>query len=333
MNEKPRIKKTFDWVQREPLIKPWHRKLSSGSERTAIHYAYNLQRLLEERKQTPEQFLEYCKSKYTSPKATGELWVELRDQAYEFKPSQVKMIVKAFRSFLTHHGVFLPAERLPTPKPNNKKELPYDELKKIVALCPEPYRTIFTIFTYAPMGEVSFIQWNNSDDMAQDVQRQLSNRKDYVKVVHPPRKNARFRFYSLIPKTVIQDYLDRGGILPFRNSRGYLVKDYNLQKEWRSIRENRAGYKKHKGVGVHEIRDAWFTWAGTPSGGRLDWDYRKFAIGHSQFSEQEYNKLWEREGEMADQLRGAWAARDSDPELAKKITEIEESTKAYLYLV
>jgi hypothetical protein len=70
VKEKPRIKKTFDWVQRESLIKPWHRKLSSGSERTAIHYAYNLQRLLEERKQTASQFVEYCKSKYNSPKAT-----------------------------------------------------------------------------------------------------------------------------------------------------------------------------------------------------------------------------------------------------------------------
>jgi uncharacterized protein YdcH (DUF465 family) len=157
--------------------------------------------------------------------------------------------------------------------------------------------------------------------MAKDVKSQLTNKKSYVKVVHPPRKNAKRKFYSLIPKSVIQDYLDRGGELPFKNTQGNLITDYNIQKEWRSVREGRAGYKEHKGVGVHEIRDAWFTWAGGTAGGKVGWEYRKFSIGHSDFSEQGYNKLWEGEAEVYSELSKAWEARDSNPEMAQRMEE------------
>jgi len=283
--------------------------MASGSESTAIYYAYNLQNLLKKRKQTPKEFLDYCEKKITKPNGLGKLWIELRDQAYEFKPSQVKLVVKATKSFLRHHGIFLPTERLPTPKVAEHKELPYDDVKRIIVQCPEPYKTIFTIFSLAPMGESSFIHWNSKPDMAKDMQSQLFNKKPYVKIIHPPRKNAKRKFYSLIPKAVIQDYLDRGGELPFRNYQGNLIQDYNLQGEWRRIREGRAGFKLHKGVGCHEARDAWFTFAGSTAGGKVGWEYRKFAIGHSDFSEMEYNKLWENEAEVYSELRKSWEGK------------------------
>ena len=279
-----RLAKTWKWVQKEPKVKAWYTKIAAGSELTAISYAYHLQRLLEKRKQTVTQFLDYCEKK---SKNNGKLWIELRDEAYTFKPSMVKSYVKAFKSFLVHYGIFLPQERLPTPKPLEHKELPYEDVKKIVNLCPEPYRTIFTIFTYAPMGESSFFKWNSRPDMAKDVQSQLNNNKPYLKIVHPPRKNATRKFYSLIPKQIIQDYLDNGGKLPFKNHQGNLIDERNLANEWKIVREGRAGFKEHKGVGVHECRDAWFTWSGSTAGGKVSWECRKFTIGHSNFSEME----------------------------------------------
>lgn len=54
-----------------------------------------------------------------------------------------------------------------------------------------------------------------------------------------------------------------------------------------------------KGVGCHEVRDAWFTYAGTQG---VEWDVRKFTIGHSQFSEQGYNKLWANEDYVWQQI-------------------------------
>ncbi len=300
--------------------------MATGSESTAIYYAYNLQKLLEKRKETPKQFLDYCESKISKPNGIGKLWVELRDQAYEYKPSQVKNVVKGTKSFLRHYGVFLPTERLPTPKGADHKELPYDDIKVIVNQCPEPYRTIFTIFTLAPMGESSFIHWNNRNDMAKDVQSQLSNKKPYIKIIHPPRKNATRKFYSLIPKPIIQDYLDRGGSLPFRNFQGNLIQDYNLQSEWRRIRQGRAGFKQHKGVGCHEIRDAWFTFAGSTAGGKVPWEYRKFSIGHSDFSEMEYNKLWENEAEVYSEVRKSWEGKTvaTKEELSSRDEQIAE---------
>jgi hypothetical protein len=312
-------------VEKEPLIKPWYRKIASGKESTAIYYAYNLQRLLEKRKQTPKQFLAYCEKK---SKNNGKLWVELRDEAYQFKPSTVKAVIKSFKSFLVHYGIFLPTERLATPKSQEHKELAYEDIKTIVNLCPEPYRTIFTIFTYAPMGEVSFIHWNSQPDMAKNVQSQLTDKKPYIKIVHPPRKNSTRKFYSLIPKQVIQNYLDRGGTLPFRNNQGNLIEDYNLQKEWKSIREGRAGYKEHKGIGVHEIRDAWFTWAGSTAGGKVEYEYRKFAIGHSDFSEQGYNKLWENEDDVYKELNKAWEARETNAQLQEKVDATRQEVTA-----
>ena len=111
------------------------------------------------------------------------------------------------------------------------------------------------------MGEASFLEWNSKPGMEKDVNAQLGNSKPYIKITHPPRKNATRKFYSLLPKEVVLDYLSKGGTLPFVNHQNNLVTNYNLQKEWRSIREGRAGFKEHKGVGLHEIRDAWFTWA------------------------------------------------------------------------
>jgi integrase len=328
-----RLAKTWAWVQREPKVKAWYTKISIRSEQTGISYAYHLQRFLEKRKQTVTQFLDYCEKKSAQ---NGKLWVELRDEAYTFKPSMVKSYIKAFKSFLVHYGIFLPQERLPTPKPLEHKELPYEDVKKIVNLCPEPYRTIFTIFTYAPMGEVSFVHWNSKADMAKDVQSQLGNKLPYIKIIHPPRKNATKKFYSLIPKAILQDYLDRGNKLPFLNNRGAPVDERNIQQAWARVREGRAGFKDFKGVGPHEIRDSWFTWAGGTAGGKVGYEYRKFTIGHSDFSEQGYNKLWENEAEVYSELRKAWEARDSNPEMAQKIEETSkhmeelESTNATL---
>jgi hypothetical protein len=273
------------------------------------------------------EFLDYCKKK--SKIDNGELWAELRDQAYEFKPSMVKSYVKAFKSFLVHNGIFLPQERLPTPRPIEHKELPYEDVKRIVTLTPEPYRTILTIFTYSPMGESSFVKWNARADMARDVQTQIGNSKPYVKVIHPPRKNATRKFYSLIPKGVLQDYLSRGNTLPFKTERGTLIEERNIQAAWKRVREGRAGYKEHKGVGAHEIRDAWFTWAGGTAGGKVSWEVRKFTVGHSSFSEYNYNKLWENEGEVYGELKRAWEARDTNPELQERVeTQAGELKKA-----
>jgi hypothetical protein len=148
------------------------------------------------------------------------------------------------------------------------------------------------------MGEVSFIKWNSRPDMAKDVKGQLATKSPCIKVIHPPRKNAKRKFYSLIPRQVIETYLKKRGTLPFKNQVGNLITDNNLQTEWRAARK-RAGFigepgepNPWKGVGCHEIRDTWFTYAQTQG---CAWDVAQFTIGHTQFSEQGYNKVWANE--------------------------------------
>ena len=250
----------------------------------------------------------------------GGLWQELRDQAFEFPTGSIKMQIKSFRSFLQHHRVFLPSERITVKSEGDVKELTLDQIREIINHCPEPYKTIYTIFTYAPMGEVSFIKWNTRPDITKDVSEQLTTKKPYVKAIHPPRKNAKRKFYSLIPRNLIENYLRKGGRLPFTNTRGNMVQDYNLQAEWRRAR-SRAGLTDMKGVGCHEIRDAWFTYAGTQG---VEWDVRKFTIGHSQFSEQGYNKLWENEDHVHEQLRKAWEGNGRTSKLEREIERLQQ---------
>lgn len=298
------------------MVKPWYSKLMKGSDSTAIFYAYHLQRLLEKRKETPTQFLAHCKSMKAD---LGGLWQELRDQAFEFPTGSIKMEIKSFRSFLQHHGVFLPSERISIRSEGDVKELTLGQIREIINHCPEPYKTIYTIFTFAPMGEVSFIKWNNRPDMAKDVKAQLATKKPYVKVIHPPRKNAKRKFYSLIPRDVIEAYLRKRGRLPFTNTGGKLLQDYNLQSEWRRARA-RAGLTDMKGVGCHEIRDAWFTYAGTQG---VEWDVRKFTIGHSQFSEQGYNKLWANEDYVWKQLSKSQGVALTESDLQERDQTIQ----------
>ena len=265
-----------------------------GSSNTASFYAYHLYRFLNMRKETPKEFVAHCKSMKES-----EVWIELRNQVFDgsITNGSIKQVIKSFRSFLIHHGVFLPAERLSirSDENDNKKDLTMSEVREIINHCKEPFKTIYTIFSNAPMGEVSFIKWNSRPDMAKDVKGQLATKSPCIKVIHPPRKNAKRKFYSLIPRQVIETYLKKRGTLPFKNQLGNLITDNNLQTEWRAARK-RAGFigepgepNPWKGVGCHEIRDTWFTFAQTQG---CAWDVAQFTIGHTQFSEQGYNKVW-----------------------------------------
>ena len=329
-----RIKVTEKFIE-DPLVKTWYNKLMQGSNNTAAFYAYHLYRFLDKRHETPKEFLAHSKSMKES-----ELWIELRNQVFDgsIPNGSIKQVIKSFRSFLIHHGVFLPAERLSIRSDDNDdvKDLTMAEVREIINHCKEPFKTIYTIFTYAPMGEVSFSKWNSRPDMAKDVKGQLATKSPCIKVIHPPRKNAKRKFYSLIPRHVIEAYLKKQYTLPFKNQVGNLITDNNLQTEWRAARK-RAGFigepgepNPWKGVGCHEIRDTWFTFAQTQG---CAWDVAQFTIGHTQFSEQGYNKVWTNEKHVWEETSKAnFASQVSREDLESRDQQLKAQDERIKYL-
>ena len=251
---------TWEFLK-NPRIASW----TSGieSENTRMAYAYNLMRLLEHIKMTPEQFLEaLAADKENGEDRTGEL-VDNVLKSMRSK-SNARMVKAAVLSFAKtkHNIIFQLNTEIKVKRKREKRPFNWDMAEKVINECPTPYREVFRFMLYGGLDENAFmrINWNeklNDKKPLDEIAEQMKNDKSYVRINLPPRKSNVDGYFVLVPKQFIPKLPALTKTYTKDGRGGRLFTPREMQAVWQRAAERAGLY--YTGLGPHKLRTAFLS--------------------------------------------------------------------------
>jgi hypothetical protein len=253
-------KATWEFLK-NPLIASW----ASGieSENTRMAYAYNLMRLLEHIKMTPEQFLEaLAADKKIGEDRTGELVDNILKSMVS--KSNARMVKAAVLSFVSgKHGlIFELPTKIKVKRTREKRPFTWEMAEKVINECPTPYREVFHFMLYGGLDENAFmrINWNeklNGKRALEEIEEQMKNEKSYVKINLPPRKSNVDGYFVLVPKQYVPNLPALTKVYTKDGRGGRLFTPREMQAVWQRAAERTGVY--YEGLGPHKLRTAFLS--------------------------------------------------------------------------
>jgi hypothetical protein len=253
-------KATWEFLK-NPLVASWANGIPK--ENTRLAYAYNLMRLLEHIKLTPEEFRAAIEQdKKDNNDRTGEL-VDNVIRSLKSK-SNARMVKHSVLSFVKgiHGNVFeLPTE-IRVKRLREKRPFSWEQAEKIINECPTPYREVFHFMLYGGLDENAFLFINWNEEYAgkrklDEIAAQMKNYRDYVKINLPPRKSNLDAYFVLVPKKHVPTLPALTKVYTKDGRGGRLFTPREMQAVWQRAGERTGLY--YKGLGPHKLRTAFLT--------------------------------------------------------------------------
>ena len=310
-------KRAFEFME-HPKIQPWLTTVQRN--RTRQTYAYELLRLLEAIKKTPEQLLSDLEG---NPKqASIEIKTHLGGMPSKVVASVRQAAVRSFAAFyecdLRMNGLKIRPART-----RKKPYLAWNDAERIIAECKEPYRSTFRFMLWGGIGVDEFAEIQGSAAIQADIEKQRTNDKPYVRIDLRPRKSTIDVYFILVPKQYVPhfpvlttEYHDKDGQL----SRGRQpVGSNDLETYWQRASE-RAGLRQI-GMGPHTLRSAFRSQCAKAGVVR---EVSEFQMGHGPGDKYGYSREVQDETYVAGELSKLWkgAVAVTEDQLATRDQEI-----------
>jgi len=233
-----------------------------------------------------------------------------------------KLLYASIQSFFIHNRAALPRDkwRIPESAARTGKVkptyMPLPEARTIIGACKSPYRELFSTMLYSGMGVSELLSLNDATVWA-EVQKQLAERKDPVRLDFRYRKNNPNAYFTFVPASLLMPF---SGIdaPPFRTNRTRRkpITEDDLRAAWKFARV-RGGVEGK--VTPHMFRDLMHTEAITET--HLEKHYVDFLTGHT-VDPQKYTQLYEKPRRVLE----AWTQWRSYLESGPKVATKEELT-------
>jgi integrase len=170
---------------------------------TARNYGLYIRKLFAMAEMTPEEVV-------TKTKADIQTYVDLRELCNNFSESVRHLAVHALRSFLYAKGILmLPPARVPTPTPvKEETSLTWDQAMRIVDAMGKPYNLVGKMLLHCGWGISEFLKFNKAETWDAIKAYFTANPKaEYYRFNFSSRKKNRKKFYSLIPRSILDEIL------------------------------------------------------------------------------------------------------------------------------
>jgi integrase len=194
---------------------------------TARNYGLYLRKLFAMARMTPEEVVAKTKSDI-------QTYVDLRNLANNFSESVRHLAVHALRSFLCAKGVLmLPPAKVPTPTPvKEETSLTWDQAMRIVDAMSKPYNLVGKMLLHCGWGISEFLKFNKAETWDSVRAYLTANPKaEYYRFNFSSRKRNRQRFYSMIPRTILDEILSTIPV-PITASHGFT--EHGKGKQYKS---------------------------------------------------------------------------------------------------
>lgn len=236
------------WVREHPIVEAWLNRLTEGTRRRYMDYAYDYFNWLFENGgefsgKSPEELLDLQEE--TSGRASYaqvrmlQSWVSQRDGRAGTKQSMLSAVL----SFYKHNYVPLPKDPTFTVKgdlPSVVGSLAVEDLKKIILSSNTLYQAVFLCMFQGSMGEAGLEHFSRQ---GYEIQEQIREGKRRLRVDLPGRKRKKnvtpyFTFIGRDGVKTLRRYLEeergtiRRGEHLFINEKGKPVSKEDIRKYW-----------------------------------------------------------------------------------------------------
>lgn len=310
---------------KDPDVERWYKNVARGSLITADEKLRRLGRFCEATKHTPQSLIEFKRSK---PAEFDEFVMDYVDRLLtaEFKPSYVRNMLTAIKSWLGHHGLVISLTiRLPVSDYAVERVPTKEELAQILRHCDSRARVIASLMAFAGLRPESVGNYRGTDGLRLKDLPELKIRKKEVLIetapmivyVRPSLSKTRHQYFSFLPQEgcqYLKEYLEsrlRDGerLTPDSPVVG-LIRPGKLQ----FVRTTKLGFEVKKA-----IKAAGFDWRPyvlrsycatafdiAEARGLLSHPWRQFFMGHKGDIEARYSTMKQLPQEMIEEMRSAY---------------------------
>jgi len=293
-------------------VDTFERWLATLKPNTRLGYGQQLRRLFAESNMTGDQILESVKSEARSN--SWDTYVELRQICKGYKPTIAHAMFFALRRYLYDNGVITlpPAKMQGAPRAKLDVPMTWEQAHAVCAAAAKPYSLVYKMMLNCGWGIGQFFTFNTPENWAR-VKEYLSNptSPEFYKFDFLGRKSNRSQWYSLVPKSLLQEIVstvdvpiraDHGRGIPldmphYRSARTY------VESSWKTA-VRRASVKLPGAPPPHELRDTFRTRCQRVG---CDPVAAEWAMGHS-IDPLGYNKIYGDVPWVWDQLKKVYTA-------------------------
>jgi hypothetical protein len=278
---------------------------------TRAYYVKRLYEFLEG--ESPKTFLERALSSSRDVSIEIKSRIGKMAQRSASLASQTQVAVKSFLDFYeTNIHV---NGKIRIRKKWAKEFLSWENAERIISKCREPYESIFRFMLWSGVGQDEVIEINESPEIQKQIQEQMSNSKDYVRIDLQPRKMTLTQYFVLVPKQYVPSF-------PFRTADYKVRGNKPLHREAMEEIFRRAAKRVNlykKGMGPHTLRSA-FTSQCAMAG--VVQAVAEFAKGHGGADKYGYSREVLNEEYMVKELRKLWSfVKPASQEAVKSLEE------------
>jgi CRISPR/Cas system-associated protein Cas5 (RAMP superfamily) len=181
-----------------------------------------------------------------------------------------------------------------------KPYLSWEDAERIISKTREPYESVLRFMLWSGLGQDEVVEINSSNEIQQNIEKQMKNDKDYVIIDLEPRKKTLTRYFTAVPKR----YLPKFPVhtLDYRIRGDKLVTRQVIEDRFRKAAQQVELY--HLGMGPHTLMSVFESQCGMAGvkdnviefarghGGGDKYGYRREVL-NEEFLVKELRKLWE----------------------------------------
>lgn len=181
-----------------------------------------------------------------------------------------------------------------------KPYLSWEDAERIISKTRQPYESVLRFMLWSGLGQDEVIEINSSNEIQQNIEKQMKNNKDYVIIDLEPRKKTLTRYFTAVPKRYIPKFPVH--TLDYRIRGNKLITRQVIEDRFRKAAQQVELY--HLGMGPHTLMSVFESQCGMAGvkdnviefarghGGGDKYGYRREVL-NEEFLVKELRKLWE----------------------------------------